>query len=171
MLCRNLYILELYGLLSIYVSPVVNTISSTKRLGHISKQRMEKLIKDGILPDLNFSDFDTCIDCIKGKLTTKVDRCNELLRVIHTYICGPFTPPTMGGHKYFITFIDDYYHNGFFELIREKSSSLEAFKAFKAKVELQQGKKIKVIHYDRGGEYYGRYDETGRNPGPLLKYL
>ena len=35
-----------------------------------------------------------------------------------------------------------------------------AFKAFKAKVELQQGKKIKVIHYDRGGEYYGRYDET-----------
>ena len=27
--------------------------------------------------------------------------------VIHTYICGPFTP-TVGGYKYFITFIDDY---------------------------------------------------------------
>ena len=104
MLCRNLYILELYGLLYVSISPDVNTISSTKHLGHISKQRMEKFIKDGILLVLNFSDFDTCIDCIKGKLTIKVDRCTELLRVIHTDICEPLTPPAMGGHKYFITF-------------------------------------------------------------------
>ena len=49
--------------------------------------------------------------------------------------------------------------------------SLNHFKAFKAKVELQQGKKIKVVHFDKGGEYYGRYDETRRNPGPFVKYL
>ena len=49
--------------------------------------------------------------------------------------------------------------------------SLNHFKAFKTKVELQQGKKIKVVHFDKGGEYYGRYDETGRNPGPFVKYL
>ena len=48
---------------------------------------------------------------------------------------------------------------------------MEAFKAFKAKVELQQGKMIKVVHFDRGSEYYGRYDETGRNPGPFARYL
>ena len=100
---------------------------------------MERLIKDKILPDLDFLDFDTYVDCIKGKLTTKVrnakiDTCTELLRVIHTDICGSFTPPNMGGHKYFFTFIDDYSHYGFIELIREKSDSLEAFNA---KVELQ----------------------------------
>ena len=143
-----------------------------KHLGHISRQRMEKLIKDEILSDLDFSDFDTYVDCIKGKLTTKVgnakvDRCTELLGVIHTDICGSFTPLTMGGQKYFITFIDDYSRYGFVELISEKSDSLEVFKAFKARVELQQGKKIKVVHYDRGGEYYGRYDEMGRNPRPF----
>ena len=81
-------------------------------MGHIYRQRMERLIKDEILPDLDFLDFDTCIDSIKGKLTTKVrnakiDRCIEFLGVIHTYICGSFTPHTMGGYKYFITFIDD----------------------------------------------------------------
>ena len=59
----------------------------------------------------------------------KVDRCTELLGVIYTNICGSFTPPAMGGHKYFITFIDDYSSYGFVELIREKSDSLEAFKA------------------------------------------
>ena len=152
-LCGNLYILELYNFL--YISPTVNTISSTKclglnkksfilwhkSLGHISKQRMKRLIKDEILPHLDFLDFDIFVDCIKGKLTAKIrnakaKRCTELLRVTHIDICGSFTPPAMGGHKYFITFIDDYSRYGFFKLIREKSNSLEAFKAFKTKVEL-----------------------------------
>ena len=122
-----------------------NEKSSTlwrKRLGHISKQGMERLIKYEILPDLDFSDFDTYVDCIKGKLTAKVrnskiDRRTQLLGVIHTNIYGPFTPPTMGGYKYFITFINDYSHYGFVNLIREKSDSLDAFKAFKVKVQLQ----------------------------------
>ena len=67
----------------------------------------------------------------------------------------------MGGYKYFITFIDYYSRYGFVELIREKFESLEAFKAFKDKVELQQGKMVKVVYSDKGGEYYGRYDEMG----------
>ena len=77
----------------------------------------------------------------------------------------------MGGHTYFITFIDDYFRYGFVKLIRENSYSLEAFKALKSKVELQQGKKIKVVHSNKGCKYYGRYDETRRNPGPFAKYL
>ena len=101
----------------------------------------------------------------------KVDRGTELLGVIHTDICRSFNPFAMGGHKYFITFIDDYSYYGFVELICEKSDSLEAFKAFKSKVELQQEKKIKVFHSERGGEYHGRYDETKRNPRPFAKYL
>ena len=32
-------------------------------------------------------------------------------------------------------------------------------------------KNIKVVHSDRGGEYYGRYDEIERKPGPFAKYL
>ena len=124
-LCGNVYILELYGLPFVYVS--IDSNSSTKclrlneksstiwhkRLGHVSRQRMERLIKDEILPDLDFSYLDTCVDSIKGKMTAKirnvkVDRCSELLKVTHTYICGSFTPLAMGGHKYFIKFIDDY---------------------------------------------------------------
>ena len=154
-LCGSLYSLELSTLPYVFATFTVNIASSSKRLrfneksstlwhkclGHIYRQRMERLIKDEILPDLDFSDFDTYVDCIKGKLIAKVrnakiDRCIELLGVIYIDICGSFTPPAMGGHKYFITFIDDYSRNGFVELIREMSDSLEAFKAFKAKVEL-----------------------------------
>ena len=124
-------------------TPAVNTVSSTKRLrlnekssiiwhkrlSHISRQRMEILIKDEIFLDLDFSYFDTSINCIKGKLTTKirnvkVDICIGLLRVIHTDIYGSFIPPTMGGHKYFIMFINDYSRHGLVKLIRYKSNSL-----------------------------------------------
>ena len=45
------------------------------------------------------------------------------------------------------------------------------FKAFKVKVELQLGKPIKAVKSDKGGEYYGRYDEIGRNPGSFTKFL
>ena len=125
---------------SISVTLTVNTASSSKclrlnekssilwhkRLGHISRQIMERLIKDEILLDLDFSNFDTYVDCIKGKpiakvRNAKVDRSIELLGVIHIDICGPFTPLTIGGYKYFIAFIDDYSHYGFVKLIREKS--------------------------------------------------
>ncbi|KAF7826504.1 Retrovirus-related Pol polyprotein from transposon TNT 1-94 [Senna tora] len=40
-----------------------------KRLGHISKERVDQLIKDHILPSLDYSDMGTCVDCAKGKLT------------------------------------------------------------------------------------------------------
>ncbi|XP_062079855.1 receptor-like protein EIX2 [Humulus lupulus] len=78
---------------------------------------MQRLVKDGVLQDLDFSDFTACVDCIKRKLTAKVK------------------------------------------------------KIFKTKVELQKGKKIKAVNSDRGGEYYGRYAESGRNPRPFTRYL
>lgn len=78
-----------------------------KRLGHISRERIERLVKNEVLPNLDFTDFGVCVDCIKGKQTkhTKkgVTRSSELLEIIHTDICGPFDAPSFSGEKYFIT--------------------------------------------------------------------
>ena len=38
-------------------------------------------------------------------------------------------------------------------------------------VERQLYRKVKVVRSDRGGEYYGRYNETGQCPGPFAKFL
>ena len=43
-----------------------------KRLGRIYRNMIKRLVKDGVLQDLDFSDFNTCVDCIKGKLIVKV---------------------------------------------------------------------------------------------------
>ena len=37
--------------------------------GHISKERMQRLIKEGVLQYLDFSNFYACVDCIKGATT------------------------------------------------------------------------------------------------------
>ena len=78
-----------------------------KRLGHISKERLERLVKDGILPNLNFTDLGVCVDCIKVKQTkhTKkgATRSTKLFEIIHIDICGPFDTPFFGKEKYFIT--------------------------------------------------------------------
>jgi len=113
-----------------------------RRLGHISRPWIERLIKEGILHDLDFSDFDTCVNCVKGKVTAKVrntgaNRSDNVLELINTGICGPITLTSMGRYRYFITFIDDYSRFGWINLLQEKSSSLDAFKYFKAAIELK----------------------------------
>jgi hypothetical protein len=40
-----------------------------------------------------------------------------------------------------------------------KKEVLYAFKIFKAKVEKQCGKQIKIVRSNRDGEYYGKYTE------------
>ena len=93
------------------------------------------------------------------------------MELIHTDICGPFTSNTLGGYRYFITFIDDFSRYGHVELVREKLDSLVAFKEFTVKMEIQKNKKVKVVRSGRGGEFYGRYDENERNLRPFAIYL
>ncbi|KAL0551495.1 hypothetical protein IC582_010583 [Cucumis melo] len=140
-----------------------------KRLGHISKERIKRLIKNEILPDLDFTDLGICVDCIKGKQTKhtvnkEATRSSQLLEIIHTDICGPFDVPSFGGEKYFITFIDDFSRYGYIYLLHEKSQAIDALKVFINEVERQLDRKMKILRSDRGGEYYGKYDENGTMP-------
>ena len=76
----NLYLLDTIASFneSLHVSTVgikrklINENSASlwhKRLGHISKRRIERLVSNGILDPLDFMDFDTCVNCITGKQT------------------------------------------------------------------------------------------------------
>ena len=116
---------------------------------------------DGILDPLDFMDFDTCVNCIKGKQTNirrlGANRASDVLELIYTDICGLFLTASWNGQTYFITFIDDFSRYGYLYLIHEKSQSLDVFKNYKAEVENQLNKRIKSVRSNRGGEYYGRY--------------
>jgi hypothetical protein len=109
-------------------------------LGHISRGRIERLIKDDILILLDFSNSDYCIDCIKGKYAKQVKkgeakRSAGVLEIIHTGICGLFPIKSVDGFDSFITFIDDFSRYGYIYPIKERSEALDKFKIFKAEVE------------------------------------
>ena len=98
-----------------------------RRLGHISIERMKKLVDEGVLSTLDFANFETCVHCIKGKQTNKskkgAKRSTNLLEIIHTDMDA-------NGAKYFITFIDDYSRYTHLYLLRSKDEALNAFKLF-----------------------------------------
>jgi len=125
---------------------------------------------------LDFTDLEICVDCIKGKQTKhtvnkETTRSSQLLEIIHTNICGPFDVLSFGGEKYFITFINDFSRYGYIYLLHEKSQAIDALKVFINEVERQLDRKVKILRSDRGGEYYGKYDENGQCPGPFAKFL
>ena len=75
------------------------------------------------------------------------------LELIHTDVCGPMQNESIGGNKYFITFIDDYSRMCWVYFLINKSSVMSVFKKFKVFVELQSGFNLKKLRSDRGGEY------------------
>jgi hypothetical protein len=63
-------------------------------LCHILRGRIERLIKADILHQLDFSNSNYCIDCIKGKYVEKIKkgakRSMEILEIIYMDICCLF---------------------------------------------------------------------------------
>ena len=58
--------------------------------------------------------------------------------------------PTRDSKKYFITFIDDCIRYCY---VNSKDEAINMFITYKAEVENQLNKKIKILKSDRGGEY------------------
>jgi hypothetical protein len=83
--------------------------------------------------------------------TKKDERSNDLLGLMYSDVCGPISISVRDGSRYFVTFTDNFSRYDYIYFMRHKSESFEKFKEFKAEVENQLGKKIKVFRTDRGG--------------------
>ena len=102
------------------------------RLGHINKNRISRLVREGILNDIDCESIKTCESCLLGKMTKspfagKGERAKEILGLIHTDVCGPMNISVRGGYSYFITFTDDLSRYGYNYLMKYKFESFEIF--------------------------------------------
>jgi hypothetical protein len=70
---------------------------------------------------------------------------------------GPFPHPSINKIRYLLTFIDDYSHYTWVYFLRKNSEVFDHLKDFKALVETQTGKKIKILCIEKGGEYIKKY--------------
>jgi hypothetical protein len=113
------------------------------------------------LPDIYFSE-GVCEGCILGKHPEekfekgKARRASSSLDLVHSDLMGPFPHPSINKARYVLTFIDDYSRYTWVYFLRKKSEVFEHLKDFKALVETQTGKKIKILCTDNGGEYINK---------------
>ena len=88
------------------------------RLGHINLNRINRLVKEGILGDLVLQQMEDCESCLEEKMTkrpflAKGNRTNALLELVHTDVYGPINIRARGGYEYFITFTNDHFRYGY----------------------------------------------------------
>ena len=77
----------------------------------------------------------------------------KILDLMHSDVFGPASVPSLGKYVYYVSFIDDFSRNTWIYFLRNKSEVFDRFKEFKALVENQTEKKIKVLRTDNGGEF------------------
>lgn len=91
----------------------------------------------------------------------KARRANKPLELIHSDLYGPMRVTSLGGSKYFLTFIDDYTRKLWIYFLKEKLEVFGIFKDFKALAEKQSGYSLKALRSNRGGKYmateFGEY--------------
>jgi hypothetical protein len=90
---------------------------------------------------------------VKTTFIKKDKRSKDLLRLVHSDVCGSMSISARNGLRYFVMFTNDFSRYSYAYLMRYKSESFKKFKEYKAEVENQLRKSIKVFRVDRCGEY------------------
>ena len=86
--------------------------------------------------------------------------------LIHFDICGPMSSPSLSGCLYHVLFIDDHSRESWIYFLKVKSETFDKFKEFKALIENQIGRHIRILRSDNRGEYeFNEFDHFCREVG------
>jgi len=133
-----------------------------QRLGHLNLSDVRKLLPKGSYSVKETATSTACDIRIKAKAEEKFQRkvpagrATKPLELIHSYLCGPISPQSLSGRRYYTLYIDDFSRYTWVCFLRSKSSSdvCTVFRDFKNLVELQLKHCITRFRYDNGkGEY------------------
>jgi transposase InsO family protein len=75
------------------------------------------------------------------------------MELVYGDLCGPISPQTPGGSKYFLLLVDDHNRYMWVKTLRSKDEAAEEIKLFQAAVEAEIGRKLGALRTDRGGEF------------------
>lgn len=159
---ENLYYIEEIMESAATTAPKSKISDWHERLGHLNENSLKELKRRRRVFGLNFDESSTlpkCEICIQGKQAQKpfpkksASRCTELLELVHSDVCGPMRVQSIGGKRYFVTFIDDASRWGAVYFLKGKNEVFEAFQDFKNLAECQLKRRLKILRTDNGTEY------------------
>ena len=134
-----------------------------KRVGHVNLGKLRSMQTKGAvhgLPRFTSKHPDNvCEACQLGKqhrhpFLSERNVSKGLLDVIHSDVWGPAQTATIGGCRYFVTFIDDYSRHTWICPMKSKSEVFSHFLKLKNRVENETNRKIRCLRSDGGQEYF-----------------
>jgi transposase InsO family protein len=123
------------------------------RFGHINFEDLRKMGREELVRDLPILSQvgQVCKACLIGKHRRAsfphqaMRQAMEPLELVHGDICGPISPVTPSGNRYFLLLIDDYSRYMWVVLPPTKDGAAAA--------ERKSGKKLCALRTDHGGEF------------------
>ncbi|RLN23644.1 hypothetical protein C2845_PM07G28310 [Panicum miliaceum] len=139
------------------------------RFGHVSFNALWRMSRHKMvrgLPELKHMDqlCDVCITT-KHRRTPFPKQANfraeGCLDLVHGDVCGPITPATPGGRRYFLLLVDDFTRYMWVVLLAGKGDAAASIRRIQAAAEAECGRRLRVIHTDNGREFTS--DEFARH--------
>jgi transposase InsO family protein len=131
------------------------------RYGHVNFDALRRMVRDELvrgMPLLNQVD-QLCDACLVGKHRRTsfpqraLSRTTKVLELLHGDLCGPISPPTPSGNRYFLLLVDDYSRYMWIALLPTKDGAAAAIKRIQVATERKTGERIRALRTDKGGEF------------------
>ena len=132
-----------------------------RRLGHLHiggvKDLINKKLAMGVKERVTGS-IAVCEPCAIGKATRKPFNSNRppttrALERVHSDVAGPMEMTGLGGHLYYVTFIDDFTHLTVTYLMANKGEVFNRFREYHQMATANFNTKLACLRSDGGGEY------------------
>ena len=134
-----------------------------ERFGHVDTKKIKLMARKDLVDGLNVQEGSSgdffCKGCTLGAMSRRSHPSAKEKRsclpgeFIHSDVCGPFSTESVGGSRYYVCFKDEACGYRHVYCIKEKSLVLDKFKEFKALVEIETGRKVKLLRSDNGTEF------------------
>jgi hypothetical protein len=139
------------------------------RLGHPSSQIVQSILRLNNILFASESSLPVCNACQLAKshqlpYSSSVHRSIAPLELIFSDVWGP-APQSVGGFKYYISFVDDFSKFSWLYLMHDRSEAPHIFLQFQTHVERLLDTKIKCVQSDWGGEYQKIHNTFFRSLG------
>ncbi|CDF37707.1 unnamed protein product [Chondrus crispus] len=155
----DLYILDVMN--ETFSAHEVSLQTLHERMAHVNVQGIASMIHNNVVRGINSDNHSPiCPAFVFGKATRSVipkqrssSRAQNCLDLVHSDVCGPLEVQSIGGLRYFITFVDDHSNWVVVYTMRNKSEAFAKYKLYEKLAQTHTGRKVKVLRTDRGGEY------------------
>ena len=130
-----------------------------RRMAHIGDKGLQILAKKSLIPftkGICLNPYDICLlekqHRVLFSRTSK--RKENVLDLVYTGVCGPLEVQSNSSSRYFVTFIDDFFHCTWLFLMKERSDLFAIFQKFCVEIHKQIGKTIRILRSDNVREYF-----------------